>query len=103
MPRETGETGLNRIHAVVALASIRKKMEEYVGSSIGPDRQMETAEKHIRDTAYDMLRKIDTDVSVTVTMPRLNTGGRTAHLTITTKHPERFGCRPSQSASSPEE
>ncbi len=82
---------LRNIHAKHAVEKIRKEMNSYVGTYIGCDKEMRVKEQYIQAMASDILQRIDPEVKVDVAMPSAEKSGRTAYLTISTKHPEKFG------------
>ena len=85
------DSALNLIHARMMIQHINNKLEEYLGTPIGQDKDMEYIERHLQAVTLSMVRKIDPEATTDVRMPRINEGGRTIDCNITTRHPEKFG------------
>lgn len=87
------DSALNLIHARMMVQHINNKLEEYVGTPIGQDEEMESIERHLQAVTMSIVQKIDPEATTDVRMPRLSEGGRTIDCNITTRHPEKFGIR----------
>lgn len=82
---------LQNLHARMIVDLIHKQAEKYIGTYIDKDENMGRIEAQLRQISCNLVQKIDREATVDVKMPRLNEGGRNGYLTITTRHPEKFG------------
>lgn len=85
------DSALNLIHARMMIQHINDKLEEYIGTPIGQDKEMASIERYLQEVTMSIVQKIDPEATTDVRMPRISEGGRTIDCNIITRHPEKFG------------